>query len=107
MSHAPHRPAPRPVGPRPLPTAAASQLLPKLSIRELIAELSQVEESLRALPALLDRADELVPDPAVQSLLQREHAIVDELTARRRRRGLIAAPLVREGAPLRTPPPWR
>ena len=107
MSRISDQAAPQTVAPGACPGAAVSEVLPKLSVHELISELSRVEESLRALTGLSDGADEPVPDPDVQDLLRHERAIVHELTARRRRRGLVAAPLVREGAPTRTPPPWR
>ena len=79
--------------------------LSTLSVRDLIAELVQVEDTLHRLPTLLAEAESVVP-PAARPLLQREHAIMDELTARRHKRGLIAAPLVPQRDHRRTPPPW-
>jgi len=92
------------------PTPSPSEGLTGLSVRELIAELAQVEETLCQLPGLLAEADAAIPTSAIpdsaRPLRQRELAIVHELTARRHERGLIAAPLVPERGPHRTSPPW-
>jgi phosphoribosylcarboxyaminoimidazole (NCAIR) mutase len=74
--------------------------------RELLAELARVEDTQRRLSALAAEADRASSYRAQRPLRQREHAIVDELTARRHRRGLIAAPLAQERPADRTPPPW-
>jgi hypothetical protein len=85
---------------------AEAEPLEGLSARELLAELARVEDSLRRLSALAAEADRAGSYRAQRPLRQREHAIVDELTARRHRRGLIAAPLAQERPADRTPPPW-
>jgi len=85
---------------------AVSQRLSELSVGELLAELTAVEDSLRRLPGRGAEADAGIPESVRRPLREREHAILGELTARRHRRGLIAAPLVHEGAPRRTSPPW-
>ena len=91
----------------PPPSAgAATEHLDQLSARELIAELARVEDSLRRLRTLSTGADSRSPDHRQGPLRRQEHAIVDELTVRRRRRGLIAAPLASEQPPERTRPPW-
>ena len=85
---------------------AGADPLDGLSARELLAELARVEDSLRRLSALAGEAGSPGPYRAQRPLRQREHAIVDELTARRHQRGLIAAPLAQERPADRTPPPW-
>jgi len=85
---------------------AETDHLDGLSAQELLAELARVEDSLRRLSALAAQAESLSSDRTQRPLRQREHAIVDELTARRHRRGLIAAPLAREKPASRTAPPW-
>ena len=85
---------------------AASERLSGLSVGELLAELTEVEDSLHRLPGVGTDADTGIAESVRRPLREREHAILGELTARRHRRGLIAAPLVQEGAPRRTPPPW-
>ena len=85
---------------------AESGRLDELSARDLLAELARVEDSLRRMSALAAQADILSSDGTQRPLRQREHAIVDELTARRHRRGLIAAPPVQQRPADRTPPPW-
>ncbi|MEO7268070.1 MAG: hypothetical protein ABIW49_02560 [Knoellia sp.] len=85
---------------------AVSERRSGLSVGELLAELTEVEDSLRRLPGVSAEAGTVLPETARRPLREREHAILGELTARRHRRGLIAAPLVHEGAPRRTSPPW-
>ncbi|MEO7269678.1 MAG: hypothetical protein ABIW49_10785 [Knoellia sp.] len=85
---------------------AVSERLSGLSVGQLIDELTQVEDSLRRLRGRGATADTVITESVRRPLREREHAIVAELTARRHRRGLIAAPLVQERAPRRTAPPW-
>lgn len=101
MSH-----VPQPSTPPGSPQAAASEVLTRLSVRELIAELARVEESLRALPALIARKNALIPNPARRPLLRRQSAIIGELTTRRRERGLRAGERGRGSSAAWPPPPW-
>lgn len=57
--------------------------LARLSVRDLIAELARVEESLRTGTALLARYGALGVVPGRRELLRRADAIVGELAARR------------------------
>ncbi|EAP97800.1 hypothetical protein JNB_12588 [Janibacter sp. HTCC2649] len=83
-----------------------SERLSGLSVGELLAELTEVEDSLHRLPGVGADADPGIHESVRRPLREREHAILGEFTARRHRRGLIAAPLVQEGARRRTSPPW-
>jgi hypothetical protein len=100
---------PNPTSSRPVPPSecdAATEQLGQLSARELLAKLARVEDSLRTLRALPTGAGGRSHDRRQRPLRQQEHAIMDELTARRHRRGLIAAPLASEEPVERTRPPW-
>ena len=85
---------------------AVGERLPELPVGELLAELSEVEDSLRLLTGPGAEVVTVLTETVRRPLREREHAILGELTARRHRRGLIAAPLVQEGAHGRTSPPW-
>jgi hypothetical protein len=79
--------------------------LSRLSVRDLIAELARVEESLRTTPALLTRPGGLIRNPARRPLLRREGAVINELATRRRerlstRRRDDGASAARRGPPL-------
>lgn len=90
------------------PYAVVTRMFAHLSVRDLIAELARVEESLRSAPALLARADGFIHHPARVPLVRHEHAILTELAARRfARRDDAASEKEGDDAPPRTSPPWR
>jgi hypothetical protein len=73
-----HTQSPRPSAP--IPPAAH---LPSMTVRALVAALTEAEETLRTLEPFVPRHGRLVINPARQPWIARERALVAELRARR------------------------
>jgi hypothetical protein len=87
------------------PSAAEADLAGS-SVRELLASLSHIEDSLRSLPFLVASDGLMVVNPDVSPLLARQRMIVAQLRARRVswRNGSVARP--RQSSASWPRPPW-
>jgi hypothetical protein len=79
--------------------------LGELGVRELITELSRIEDELRGVPFMVRRHGMMVVNPEVAPLLAKQHAVSAQL--RQRRISWNAHPTRRRGASASWPaPPW-
>lgn len=79
--------------------------LGELGVRELITELSRIEDDLRGVPFMVRRHGMMVVNPEVAPLLARQRAVSAQL--RQRRVSWNAHPAGRRGPSASWPaPPW-
>lgn len=93
--------------PDPAPERARPAGRPEQSpfrVRELVAQLTEVEEALRQVPFFTREEGLLAVNPEIAALLVRQRALVSEL--RRRRTSWLSGSPRAAARPLRPRPPW-